>query len=171
MPEVLHIRKATDADLSAMMRLLRVCAKDMQTSGIDQWDETFPPEDFVRNDIATGTARVAELDGRICGIFTMDQRQAPEYAGVNWKQPGTQIAVIHRLAVSPEYHRKGIASQIMDFAEHEAAAAGYDVIRLDTYSHNNRAVQLYLQRGYRQAGEVRFRNKPAPFFCFEKRLK
>jgi GNAT superfamily N-acetyltransferase len=170
MAETLHIRKAREADLPAMMSLLRACARDMQAAGIDQWDETFPPEDFVRKDIVGGTARVAESGGQLCGMFTMDEHQAPEYGSVRWLLAAQRVAVVHRLAVSPAYHRKGIASQMMDFVENEAAALGYDVMRLDTYSRNNRAVELYLGRGYSQAGEVHFRNKTAPFLCFEKRL-
>jgi GNAT superfamily N-acetyltransferase len=170
MAKAVNIREAREADLPEMMSLLRACASDMQASGIDQWDETFPPEDFVRKDIACGTARLAELGGQLCGMFTMDEKQAPEYAAVRWQIAAERIAVIHRLAVSPVYHREGIASQLMDFAEKEAAAMGYGAMRLDTYSRNNRAVNMYLGRGYSQAGEVHFRNKPSPFFCFEKGL-
>ena len=142
----------------------------MQASGIDQWDQTFPPEEIVRKDIAGKTAYVYFKDGQICGMFVMDENQSPEYGSVKWQLPAEPVAVIHRLAVKPACHRQGIASVLMDFAEREAAAKGYRVIRLDTYSHNSRATSLYLKRGYNQAGEVYFRGKPVPFYCFEKRV-
>jgi ribosomal protein S18 acetylase RimI-like enzyme len=164
------IRKAVPDDLPAMMTILRACAADMTAAGIDQWDDKFPPEEYVRADLAARTAWVC-LDGdKVCGMFTMDENQAAEYRYVAWQFAAERAAVIHRLAVEPKCHRRGIASQLMDFAEKEAAARGHGAIRLDTYSRNHRAVALYLGRGYAQVGQVHFRNKPAPFFCFEKPL-
>jgi ribosomal protein S18 acetylase RimI-like enzyme len=163
------IRKAIEEDFSAMMNLLRECARDMQAGGIDQWDQKFPPEETVRKDIANQKAYVYLQNGQICGMFVMDENQPPEYTSVKWQLLQQRIAVIHRLAVRPTCHRLGIASKLMDFAEQEAAASGYGIIRLDTYSPNSRAVSLYVKRGYSKAGEVYFRGKPVPFFCFEKR--
>jgi ribosomal protein S18 acetylase RimI-like enzyme len=171
MRNTVNIRKALPADLPGMMSILRACAKDMLAHGIDQWDQTFPPEDFVIRDIGRGSANVGEIDGSLCGMFTMDENQSPEYSQVSWQIPASRIAVIHRLAVSPDYHRMGVASQLMDYAESQAAKSGFDVMRLDSFSCNYRSVEMYLTRGYRKTGFVHFRNKPEPFFCFEKPLR
>jgi len=47
-------------------------------------------------------------------------------------------------------------------------ARGYAAIRLDAFVLNARAVALYTGRGYRRAGEVRFRK--GVFFVFEEAL-
>jgi ribosomal protein S18 acetylase RimI-like enzyme len=171
MAETILIRKAEGGDLPAMMGLLRDCARDMQANGIDQWDENYPPEDVVHRDIAAGTAYVCAVEGHVAGMFAMDENQSPEYEAVGWRLTAKRIAVIHRLAVSPTCRRQGIASQLMDFAESQAAAMGYDVIRLDTYSRNFRSMSLFPGRGYLKAGQVHFRGKPIPFYCFEKALR
>jgi GNAT superfamily N-acetyltransferase len=153
-----------------MMALLRECAADMQTCGIDQWDSEYPVTERVRTDIACGTAWVYIEYGQVCGMFIMDENQDPEYGHVDWCLPARRVAVIHRLAVAPAHHRKGIAREMMDFAEREAARQGIDVMRLDTYSRNTRSIPLFLGRGYAKAGQVNFRGKAAPFDCFEKHL-
>jgi len=164
------IRKASQRDYPAMVALLRQCAADMQASGNDQWDSEYPPAEKVASDIARGTAWVCEQDGEVCGMFAMDDDQPPEYASVQWRLRARRVAVIHRLAVRPAHHRRGIASAMMDFAEHQAAARGCDVMRLDTYSRNTRSMPLFPSRGYSRVGQVHFRDKPAQFYCFEKRL-
>lgn len=153
-----------------MIAILRQCAADMQANGIDQWDSEYPVADRIHADIATGTAWVYIEDGQVCGMFIMDENQPTEYQAVEWRLAASRIAVIHRLAVKPTHHRQGIASGLMDFAEQDAVVQGCDVMRLDTYSRNTRSVPFFLGRGYHLAGQVHFRGKAAPFYCFEKRL-
>jgi len=57
------------------------------------------------------------------------------------------------------------------FAEKRAADNGYSSIRLDAYSGNAIALQLYERNGYRKRGEVFFPRRELPFICYEKLLQ
>ena len=57
---------------------------------------------------------------------------------------------------------------MMERAEGEARAAGFTVMRLDTFTKNARALELYERLGYRKAGLARFRK--GLLQCFEKAL-
>jgi GNAT superfamily N-acetyltransferase len=72
--------------------------------------------------------------------------------------------------VHPNWHKKKIATKIMKFAEDFALENNYISIRLDVYSRNFRGVGLYESCGYKRTGQVHFRNKKPPFFCYEKIL-
>ena len=60
----------------------------------------------------------------------------------------------------------------MDFAENIAIESGYSSFRLDTYSHNPKAMEFYKRLGYQQLGHINL--KPTKTFtialkrCFNK---
>jgi ribosomal protein S18 acetylase RimI-like enzyme len=70
--------------------------------------------------------------------------------------------------VDPRFQGRGLAREFMRFAERLAAERTCDVIRLDAFTANARALQLYQGLGYRDVGSVTFRK--GVFRCFEKRL-
>jgi ribosomal protein S18 acetylase RimI-like enzyme len=77
---------------------------------------------------------------------------------------------VHRLCLLPAFQGKGLAKQLMQFAEEYAVKNKYSSIRLDTYSKNFIALNLYDSLKYRRAGDVSFRAGKT-FHCFEKMLK
>ncbi|MEW6111191.1 MAG: GNAT family N-acetyltransferase [Thermodesulfobacteriota bacterium] len=164
----MDITVATLQDLPAAMDLISACVRHMESQGIFQWDDIYPDKGKLQKDIELYSLYVARADGRVCGIMALDEYQDPEYATIEWAYGGEKILVVHRLAVDPLLWRQGIATRLMDFAEQYAEARGYTAIRLDAFPQNPSSVALYEQRGYRNAGIVRFRK--GLFYCFEKEV-
>ncbi len=77
------------------------------------------------------------------------------------------MLVIHRLCVHPDWQARGLARQLMDFAENHARTQSYASIRLDAYKGNPRAIAFYEKRGYQRVGQARFPRRPLPFDLFE----
>ena len=76
---------------------------------------------------------------------------------------------IHRLAVHPDYQKKGIGKSLMTFAEEYAKINDFKSIRLDTFSKNIRNNKFYKSRNYNQLGNVFFpMQSEYPFHCYEK---
>ena len=170
MPTDLVIRRASEEDLPAIERLARTCIDDMRHQGIDQWDDVYPTSEHFAADVAEASLWVACLSiDLIVGAVTLNQRQDTEYGAVSWSVPGTRVAVAHRLMVSPDAQNRGLGRRLMEFAERLAIAQGCDVMRLDAFSRNPGALQLYRSLFYREAGQVTFRK--GAFTCFEKRLR
>lgn len=163
----LAIRLATQDDVPAVMALVRACVADMRKNGIEQWDEIYPDEKTLLRDAGSGTLFIAEDDGGLIGVLVINEYQDPEYADVPWTLDG-RVAVLHRLMVNPLRQRQGMARRLTEWAQARAAALGYDVMRLDAFTSNPRALRLYDQLGFRDAGGIRLRK--GPFRCFEKRL-
>jgi ribosomal protein S18 acetylase RimI-like enzyme len=167
-PAVLAVRLATIADVDAVMRLVSDCIADMRRAGIEQWDDIYPDRTTLLDDAQVGTLYVASLDGDpIVGCLVVNEHQSPEYNHVPWTLEGTKIAVVHRLMVEPRCQKRGLARELMGFAERRAVELGCDVIRLDAFTANPRALRLYQRLGYHDAGSVTFRK--GVFRCFEKR--
>ena len=164
------IRRATVADVPAIVALVQAVVPLMNASGNYQWTSEYPNEAIFRQDIARQHLWVAELAGRVAGVAALTQDQDPEYVDANWDV--TEAALVtHRLAVAPSAQGQGIAQALLLQAEHEAQALGLRVLRVDTNSENAATQRLFPKLGYQFAGEIKLAFRPGlRFFCYEKRL-
>jgi ribosomal protein S18 acetylase RimI-like enzyme len=162
------IRKAVAADFPAVFALYQNAIAAMQAAGIDQWDERYPDEKIIREDIDSGCAYLCMLDGQIASVFVLNQLCDPEYADGNWRYPHASFAVIHRLCVSPAFWGQGMGTQTMLAAESIAQSMNLETMRLDAFAQNPAALALYKRLGYGRVGSVQFRK--GEFFLFEKKL-
>ncbi|MGB3223466.1 MAG: GNAT family N-acetyltransferase [Desulforhopalus sp.] len=162
------IRLARMEDLEVSFAIVKDATKHMDKQGIPQWDDIYPEEATLLQDIEKQEMYVIEQDSRAVGIIVLNDEQSPEYASIPWKYAG-RVLVVHRLTISPTYQNRGLASYLMKFAEDAAAVRAYNCVRLDAFTQNPAAVTFYDRRGYRKAGIVHFRK--GEFFCYEKAIK
>ena len=164
------IRRATAADIPAIMALVRRVVPLMQASGNFQWSADYPNEAVFGADIDRRHLWVAELDGAIAGMAALTQDQDAEYAQADWDV--TQPALVtHRLAVDPAVQGRGVALALMAQAERQAVAQGLQALRVDTNSENAATQRLFPKLGYRFAGEITLAFRPGlRFCCYEKQL-
>ena len=162
------IRLATLDDVLAIMQLVAAVIPVMQASGNFQWDNTYPNAKVFENDIALNQLWVADVDGEIGGITAITTDQDQEYAEVGWDITETAI-VTHRLAVSVNHRRKGIAEALLKQAEIVAQSRGIKILRIDTNSNNKATRLLFPKLGYEFAGEISLSFRPnLRFYCYEK---
>ena len=160
-------RPAEPRDADAVVALFLQAIAHMNAAGIEQWDEIYPGEDLLREDIARGEMHVLERGGDILAVVVINVRQDDEYSEGDWRC-GSNPAVIHRLCVHPAYQNQGIAAEVMRRTERLISERGCDCIRLDTFTQNPYSLRLYERFGYRRAGEISFRK--GQFVLFEKAL-
>ena len=164
----MKIRLASLKDIENIMVLIKNCIKDMETKGIYQWSEYYPTAEIFEEDIKGKSLYVMEDKDNCLGVISINEDQSPEYRELVWADKSGKILVIHRLAVNPECQKQGIGRQLMDFAENYAKEKDYSSIRLDAYSGNPRALNLYECRGYKRVGQIFFPGRELPFNCYEK---
>ncbi|MFD1772632.1 GNAT family N-acetyltransferase [Paenibacillus rhizophilus] len=164
------IRQGRMEELEQIMALIAECVRVMREGGSDQWDETYPNAEIIKEDIERGTLYVCEENGAAAGILVMDENQAEPYAEIEWVEKEGPHLVMHRLAVHPQIQGKGIARRLISFAENFAADHGYKSIRMDTYAQNAKALELYRRLGYEIRGQFRLPGKTAHFPVLEKIL-
>ena len=162
------IRLATLEDIPAIMQLVDAVVPTMQASGNFQWDNTYPNAKVFENDIALNQLWVADVDGEIGGITAITTDQDAEYTQVGWDITETAI-VTHRLAVSVNHRRQGIAEALLKQAEIVAESRGIKTLRIDTNSNNKATRLLFPKLGYEFAGEISLSFRPnLRFYCYEK---
>ncbi len=164
----MKIITAEKRHLELIPDLITACIADMESQGINQWDDNYPTLDYFEKDIYNKALHVIEGENELIGIITFDEFQDEEYKDVQWLTDGGKNLVIHRLVVDPKWQGRGIAQSLMDYAENYAIANGYISIRLDAFSANPRVLRFYEKRGYTKTGQIFFPRRDIPFNTFEK---
>jgi predicted N-acetyltransferase YhbS len=83
---------------------------------------------------------VAELDGRIVGLTTLNIRHV-----ISSDAP---IARIASVVVAEDVRGQGIGGRLIDAVEHTARNAGCERIEVTSGAHRTRAHAFYVRRGY-----------------------
>ena len=162
------IRRAKISEIPDILTITQACAKKMQENGIFQWNEHYPSKEAFQKDIERGELFVVEEKNTVQGTIVISTLMDKEYKPIQWLTPNGNSVYIHRLSVHPNLQGKGLAQQMMDFAENHAREHGFVSVRLDTFSQNKRNQRFYEQRGYQKLGDIYFPKQSVhPFHCYE----
>ena len=165
----LMIRKAISADIKDIMEIIKETIVEMHSYGNTQWDESYPQEKDFLKDIQKGDLYVSKLEGSLVGFACINKIEPAEYTDLPWSMQETAM-IVHRMAVTPAYRRKGIGTELMKFVDEYALKNNVRYLKTDTYSINTKMNALFVKCGYKRVGEMSFLGKEKPFYCYEKVL-
>jgi ribosomal protein S18 acetylase RimI-like enzyme len=163
------IRKATIEDINSIMRIKSEAVNVMNEDNNDQWNNNYPSKEMFINDINSDELYVYEIDEEIAGIICITTKEDEEYKSVNWSATGKQF-IVHRLAISDKFRKNGIAMKLLNYAEDLGRKQYISIIKLDTFSKNRRAQNLFTKMGYNYVSDINFPRKKEPYHCYEKVL-
>lgn len=154
----MHFRHATREDLPAIMALVHEAQAFMATLGIDQWQDGYPGEDILREDIRIGQLYVLADDRGVGAVAALSLLHEPIYDAIEggaWLGRGAYLT-IHRMALSDAHRGSGLAGRMLDGALRIARNAGCASIRADTHT-GNLAMRRFLEKnGFAYTGVVRY---------------
>ncbi|MEA5015193.1 MAG: type I phosphomannose isomerase catalytic subunit [Candidatus Limiplasma sp.] len=166
----LRFRLVKQEELGSLCEMYRKVIADMRRRGLNQWEwGMYPNADILGEDIAAGTLYRMDEDGSLVGAFVLCPRQEEGYARLSWHF-GLRPVTLHRLALDPECLGLGLGQRAMVFVKEEARRLGYDSLRLDTSSRNERALKLFRGSMTREVGVIHFDDPTIDFYCFESPL-
>ena len=152
----LRFRKGLEADLDRVMELVADAQNWFRTQGIDQWQDGYPTRELILSDILGGENYIVEHNGAVVATFVASFAGEPTYAeikGKGWLNEN-RYAVVHRIAVAGECRRRGIAKEILHYAEELSVEQGVDDIRIDTHRDNVAMRTLLKKLGYLHCGRI-----------------
>jgi len=162
------IRKAKHEDIPLIMKMTKACAQFMQSQDIYQWNEHYPSQEAFESDIKRDELWVLIEESILVGSIVISTFMDEEYQPIDWLTQSKNNYYIHRLAVHPDYQKKGFAKKMMNFAEDFAKTQNATSVRLDTFSQNKRNQRFYENRGYQRLGNIYFpKQSEHPFYCYE----
>ena len=147
------IRKATCNDIPFLMDIFHKAKGIMRSSGnMHQWNDSYPSEEIVRNDIDEGHCFVLCKDGRIIASMAFIPGPDPTYAHVEgqWLNDDPYY-VIHRIAAIEPGHKA--AEIFFDWAFTQT-----DCIRIDTHKDNVIMHHILTRYGFTHCGIIYLAN-------------
>lgn len=144
------IRHTEENDIPMVIEIFAKARKFMsETGNPHQWAESYPSEELLKKDIASGDSYVCMRNERIVATFVLRGGIDPTYNviyGGAWlnEEP---YATIHRIASNGE--AKGILHIAMRFA-----LTSYNNIRIDTHRDNTVMQKAIAKEGFKYCGII-----------------
>ena len=111
-------RQADPADLPAMLAVIADAQLALRQQGVDQWQNGYPNEAALSEDIAAGGAYVLLRDSLVIATMALLPGPEPTYQVIDGRWlTGGPYCVIHRLAVHSHFKGAGAAARMLQEAE------------------------------------------------------
>ncbi len=162
------IRPANISDIEPILDITKSCALHMINNGVFQWNEYYPDKASFINDVRNDELFVYCVSEKVVACISLCKEMDKVYEPVHWKTINDNNLYVHRVAVHPDFQKKGLGKSLMDFAENYAKDKSYVSVRLDTFSENKRNLKFYESRGYHRLDGIYFpKQSKFPFYCYE----
>ncbi len=164
------LRKATFSDVSIIWGILQQAIEQRRKDGSNQWQNGYPNEQTVNDDISKGYGYVlVDNEVVICyGAIIFGIEPAYNELKGEWLSHD-DYAVVHRVAVANAIKGKGIASHIFTVIEGLCIEQNVFSIKVDTNFDNIPMLKILDKLGYTYCGEVQYNGFPRK--AYEKVLK
>ena len=150
----MEIRKTRPEELEEVMEIYAHARRFMAEHGNpNQWKNTNPPVERVKQDIAEGKSHVCVADNEILGVSYFAVEDDPTYVkiyGGAWKNSG-RYGVVHRIASAGK--AKGVGSFCMKWAFEQ-----FPNIKIDTHRDNTVMQKMLKKNGFSYCGIIHLEN-------------
>jgi GNAT superfamily N-acetyltransferase len=146
----------TTQDLPQVMHIIAEAQAFLGAQGVDQWQDGYPDEAIILEDIQTGRGHVLEEMGEVRAIAAIALDGEPTYDAIYegaWTTP-EPYACFHRTAVGAAFRGTGAADALIQGCEAVAKAAGFYAARIDTHRDNLVMQKMLRRNGYTLCGII-----------------
>ncbi|MFA5466535.1 MAG: GNAT family N-acetyltransferase [Candidatus Izemoplasmatales bacterium] len=151
------IRLGRQEDLDQLYLLARRVVKNLRENRIDQWTDGYPDRDDFEKDIMSNALFIVEYEGVLVGSITVLPENEEFYHEVTWDSDDAYV--VHRVMVSPDYHRQGIGTALFEHAIAYAKSNNKKALKVDTHPDNYRMQSLIQSLGFKYCGYIRSINR------------
>lgn len=141
------IRPIADGDIGAVLAL-----NEESVWALSPLDA----ERLTRHRAEAAHLLVAELDGQVAA-FAIAYAPGSSYDSINYAWHGERFEdslYLDRIAVSPDFRRRGVATALYDEIEHRAKEHGRMVCEVNSHPPNVESLAFHVNRGYREIGHL-----------------
>ena len=166
------IRKAQHRDVQEMIRIIRQAQDYLRSQGIDQWQDGYPNEETLENDIKNGYSYVAVDEQSVKGTFALIFSGEPTYRVIEhgrWLSEDIPYATLHRVAVAEEEKGKGLAGKMLEEIRKICTEQSVHTIRIDTHKDNASMRRMLEKNGFVHCGVITLESG-APREAYENRF-
>lgn len=166
----MEFRKTIKSDVNNVMKIIKQAQDYFKSQGVDQWQNGYPNEETIENDIKNDESYVLEKDGEIVATTMLTFNGEPTYASIQGKWlSNDKYATIHRVAVDNTHKGKGLSSQIIKYVEKNCLDKGIHSIKVDTHEDNTSMQRLLEKNDFKYCGVI-YLEDDSKRIAFEKLL-
>ena len=151
----MEFRKSIKSDLDNIMIIIKEAQKYFKENNIDQWQDNYPNEETILNDINNETSYVLVKDNNIVATASISFEEEKTYKNIdgNWLT-NDRYVVIHRIAVSNDYKGLRLSSTILDNAKALALKNSIHSIKIDTHKDNKAMQRVLIKNNFTYCGII-----------------
>ena len=150
------VRLAKYEDIKQILIIIQDAVTSLKEMNVDQWQNGYPNEEVIKNDIDKKQLFVLEEDGVVLGfeacILGVDTTYNIIYDG-EWLSDKPYLT-IHRLAVLKSARRKNVAGKMIDYACEYAKKNNAFSLRIDTHNENIPMHNMVIKNGFVECGWI-----------------
>lgn len=166
----MEFRKTIKKDVNNVMKIIKQAQDYFKSQGVDQWQNGYPNEETIENDIKNDESYVLEKDGEIVATTMLTFNGEPTYDSIQGKWlSNDKYATIHRVAVDNTHKGKGLSSQIIKYVEKNCLDKGIHSIKVDTHEDNTSMQRLLEKNDFKYCGVI-YLEDDSKRIAFEKLL-
>lgn len=172
--EKMKIRNAELCDLPYLLEMLENAKASLRALGIDQWQNGYPNENTLREDIQNKICRVVIDDENnilaSAAVYVGDEPTYHEIYNGAWQTENKIYGIVHRIMAANHAKKRGAASFLMTYCAKLSLEAGVTSMRCDTHPGNIIMQHTLEKNGYIRCGIIHLTDG-ADRFAYEKVLK
>lgn len=144
---------ATIEDFEDVFNIYEAVKAKGKVDGSSDWDEYYPREEHLQEDLKLHWVRVLKVEDRIVASLSIIKEKDQEIESLPWIE--TESCFLTRLCVSPDWQGQGIAEKMMRDAMSFAIEHGFRATHHLAAVVNERANRVYVRMGYECRGRYR----------------
>lgn len=167
----MEFRRSTKSDLKEIIEIIKEAQNYFKANNIDQWQDGYPNEESIMNDIESGESYILLKDNKIIATAYLSFNGESDYDIIHeGKWLGDEnYAVIHRVAVSNNMKGQGMAGELFKQIENLCLENKVNHIRIDTHRHNRSMQRFLMKSGFEYCGIIYLKDN-SERIAFEKVL-
>lgn len=155
-----YLRRATKADLPAILTIINEAKAYLKGQGINQWQAGYPTNQDIEKDIEQQISYVLMVDGQIAGTAALWPDNDVNYDDIqegSWRgNPDDKYMSIHRIAISSKFRGQRLSEKMMQGLFTISSLLGYDEVRVDTHPLNKGMQKVITNNGFEYRGIIDF---------------
>lgn len=156
----MEFRKSKKIDVEEIMSIITKAQNHLKEQGIDQWQNGYPNEDVIKEDIEMQESYVLLEDKKVVGTTALSFKGEETYNKIyngKWLTDGN-YAVIHRIAIDIDFRGKGLAREILKEIEKKCTKNMVKSIKVDTHKENISMQKFLGKHGFKYCGIIYLKN-------------
>lgn len=147
------IELAKRHELETINKLAKITRKNMLKEGLKQWVGDYPNLTTFINDYNNSSLYIYKEDDIIMASITILEENEEAYREIEWLKKHSMV--IHRIIVDPSIQKKGLGTELFEFAINLSRINNYDSLKVDTHQDNLKMQGLIKKMNFKYIGYLK----------------